>query len=80
MLHLLGENIEWMGDHVRDLGPVLDHPEPILASDHAFDSFLAALTAWAHGVGVALWAHDAAGLADETVAIEGHFLILETAP
>ncbi|KAB2849609.1 MAG: hypothetical protein F9K44_07445 [Hyphomicrobiaceae bacterium] len=80
MLHLLGENIGWMGDQVRDLGPVLDHPQTILASDHDFDAFLAALTAWAHGVGVALWAHNAAGLADETVAIEGHLLILDTAP
>ncbi|MBI3200081.1 MAG: DUF429 domain-containing protein [Myxococcales bacterium] len=48
----------------------------MLAVDHAFDAWLAALTAWAHHHHDT-WTWDQAGLPQANVEVEGHMLILK---
>lgn len=57
----------------------IDVPDLVtmLAVDHAFDAWLAALTAWAHRHDDT-WTWSQAGLPLATVEIEGHMLILKT--
>lgn len=51
--------------------------DSVLSTDHAFDAWLSALTAWSHDNGHTLTWNDA-GLERETVEVEGHILILRT--
>lgn len=56
---------------------VTESEELLLASDHAFDAWLCALTAWSHAHGDTwTWSH--AGLPEDLVEVEGHILILQT--
>lgn len=72
--HFLRNHTEWTGKNIRRLQP--EHPNELLfASDHAFDAWLSALTAWAHHHQECIrW--DEAGISPEAVKIEGHILIL----
>ncbi len=71
----LQENPGWMGQSIRTLEPA-EAPESLLASDHKFDAWLCALTAWAHeNHETLLWT--AAGIPHDIVDLEGHILILD---
>lgn len=71
---LLRANPAWMGQTPRQLLPA-DPPEQLLDSDHTFDAWLAALTAWAHEHDETLdWTE--AAIEPDRVAAEGHILIL----
>jgi hypothetical protein len=52
-------------------------PEEILESDHAFDAFLCALTAWSHRQGMTIaWDQAEPAISEEDVLHEGHILVL----
>lgn len=71
---------EWCGGSPRLLQPAT--PEPwLLASDHAFDAWLSALTAWATDKGETIRWEDThePGMDMKRVEIEGHMLILDHA-
>lgn len=71
---LLKNNTAWMGQAPRDLLPA-EPPEELVNSDHKFDAWLAALTAWAHHNDETLdW--KTAGIAANQVSVEGHILVL----
>jgi hypothetical protein len=61
----------WLG-HGYTLG---DPPESLVATDHAFDAWLSAVTAFAHTEGMTItW--PCAEISEEEVNTEGHILIL----
>jgi hypothetical protein len=63
-----------MGQTPRELLPVTP-PEEVIESDHTFDAWLAALTAWAHEKNETLgWIE--AGIDPAHVDAEGHILVL----
>ncbi|MEQ8854776.1 DUF429 domain-containing protein [Gimesia sp.] len=71
---LLQSNPAWMGQTPRELLPVIP-PEEVIESDHTFDAWLAALTAWAHEKNETLgWIE--AGIDPAHVGAEGHILVL----
>jgi hypothetical protein len=71
---LLQTNQAWMGQAPRKLLPAAP-PEQLVQSDHSFDAWLAALTAWAHENDETLgWM--SAGIEPEHVDVEGHILVL----
>jgi hypothetical protein len=72
----LRDHTTWGGKHTRVLEPEL--PNELLLSDHAFDAWLAALTAWAHRRGECITWNEA-NISKEAVDIEGHILILRQA-
>jgi len=67
----------WQGEHSRTLPRTPD--DPLFADKHAFDAWLAALTAWAHSHSETITFKEAA-LDEEVVDIEGHILILSQEP
>lgn len=73
---VLREDPAWMGGQRRQLEPA-DPPDWLISTDHCFDAWLCALTAWAHDHSECLDWH-AAGLPEDLVEIEGHLLILST--
>jgi len=73
---LLQTNQEWMGDFPRKLLPE-EPPKELLDSNHAFDAFLSALTAWAHSKNETITWQEA-GINGEFVIHEGHFLVLRS--
>lgn len=60
----------WDGFHLAEV------PEDILATDHAFDAFLAALTSFAHDHQQTIAWDEVDKLSEEIVKIEGHILVL----
>ena len=70
----LRDHTGWTGSKARRIEP--EHPDELLfVSDHAFDAWLSALTAWANHHGECIrW--DEAGIAEEAVKVEGHILVL----
>jgi hypothetical protein len=72
---LLRDNQVWMGESVRHVLPRTP-PEALLNSDHAFDAWLCALTAWAHNNGETLSWDEVAEITRRIVGIEGHILVL----
>jgi hypothetical protein len=69
--HLREHSDNWLWDGYR-LGPA---PDQLFLSDHLFDAWLTALTAFAHASQQTIdW--EAAGLKQETVEVEGHILVL----
>lgn len=75
--HFLREHTGWAANKPRRLEP--ERPDELLfVSDHAFDAWLSALTAWAHHNGECIrW--DEAGISEKAVNIEGHILVLRQA-
>lgn len=72
----LQRNAGWLQPHGRMLTPE-EPPDEILESDHAFDAFLSALTAWAHQRGMTIrWDQTMPRLAEAAVLHEGHILVL----
>ena len=78
VFELLKANNSWLGRNRRGLH-VTDLPA-LIATDHAFDAWLSALTAWAHEHRETWGWADTARLDEATVAVEGHILILRTEP
>jgi hypothetical protein len=71
----LQRNFGWTGQNPRTLEPA-EPPDVLLATDHKFDAWLCALTAWAHeNHETVMWL--AAGIPHDVVHIEGHILILK---
>lgn len=74
LYNLLREETAWMGPSTREILPVAI-PDELAESDHVFDGFLCALTAWSHSQGQCLaWQEVEIPAAD--VEIEGHILVL----
>jgi hypothetical protein len=72
----LQQNPGWMQPHSRKLMPE-EPPKELLNSDHAFDAFLSALTAWSHQQGMTIrWDQTAPRLSEDAVLHEGHILVL----
>lgn len=65
----------WMGAAQRVLMPA-QLPREVMATDHAFDAWLCALTAWCHDNGETIDWTQVPGLTQESVEIEGHILVL----
>lgn len=80
MYDFLRSHPSWCGAACRRLEPKTPEPE-ILDTDHAFDAWLSALTAWATRQGQTIRWQDACqpGLDESRVEIEGHILILDHA-
>jgi hypothetical protein len=85
IFRFLNENRCWMGKHQRDLSLDMNGEEALIGSDHAFDAWLAALTAWAHNSTLTIRWDEArfpdgskAFEEDDVVKVEGHILILST--
>lgn len=66
----------WSGQTERTLEP-MDPPMELLATDHAFDAWLCALTAWLHHNKETITWTGVPGLCRDVVDIEGHILILQ---
>jgi len=79
LYQLVREQRAWMGNDMRSIQPP-DMPNEFALSHHYFDSFLCALTAWAHHHGQCIsW--EEAGIDPMIVNIEGHILVLrQTGP
>lgn len=73
---LLRANTSWLGRNSRSLR-VAD-VSALISTDHAFDAWLSALTAWAHEHGETWSWEDTMQLDKATVEVEGHMLILRT--
>ena len=72
----LQQNTEWLQPACRKLMPE-EPPKEILDSDHAFDAFLSALTAWSHKQGMTIrWDQTTPSLPESAVLHEGHILVL----
>ncbi len=75
---LIREQSTWMGKHRRNIQPV-EMPDCLANSDHMFDAFLCALTAWARQDGECIdW--QAARIPSASVEVEGHILVLRQLP
>ncbi len=74
---LLRDHQAWMGNARRNLLPN-QLPQLLESSDHAFDAWLCALTAWAHNHGETISWSDVPTLARGDIEIEGHILVLST--
>ncbi len=62
----------WLGNGYS----LADPPDTLLSTDHAFDAWLSAVTAFAHAEGMTITWQDA-GTSEEEVNVEGHILILK---
>ena len=77
LYRLIREQTCWMDGSNKTICPV-DAPDCLINSDHMFDGFLSALTAFSHHrAGCVNW--QAAGIAKDVVEIEGHILVLKQA-
>lgn len=65
----------WMGEKARKL--VVEDLSALIDTDHAFDAWLSALTAWAHENELTWTWRDSRRLTRAEVEIEGHILILK---
>jgi hypothetical protein len=67
----------WLGLHPRILPN--DLPAEFFKSDHYFDAFLSALTAWAHYNSLTIpWNNIGNMVTEKSVLHEGHILVLST--
>jgi hypothetical protein len=74
--HFLQQNTEWLQPCTRILMPKKP-PKKILDSNHAFDAFLSALTAWSHLHRMTIrWDQTTPRLSEDAVLQEGHILVL----
>ncbi len=74
---LLREETAWMGTSRRQIFPATI-PDELAASDHVFDAYLCALTAWSHSQGECLTWQEV-NIPAACVEIEGHILVLRQA-
>ena len=72
--NLLRNETAWMGQTVRTIYPEII-PDDMAISDHVFDGFLCALTAWSHSQGECLTWQEIE-IPDTVVEVEGHILVL----
>jgi hypothetical protein len=74
VFEVLTADTTWLGPNRR----VLHVPDvaALVATDHAFDAWLSAFTAWAHDHGQTWTWKDTAVLENRTVEVEGHILVL----
>lgn len=67
----------WLGNYKRELPDNL--PNEFIKTDHYFDAFLSALTAWAHYNSLTIpWNNTENMVTEESVFHEGHILVLST--
>jgi hypothetical protein len=72
----LQKHTDWLKPCSRILIPARP-PDEILKSNHAFDAFLSALTAWSHRHAMTIrWDKTAPSLTEAAVLQEGHILVL----
>lgn len=69
---------QWTGASARHIA-VAGDLATIIGSDHTFDAWLAALTAWAHDHNET-WDWKAVRVSEEVIGTEGHILILKPSP
>lgn len=73
----LSDNNGWLCPFEHTLPA--DPPRVIFESDHYFDAFLCALTAWAHSKNLTIpWDHTNGNVTEASVFHEGHILVLST--
>ena len=77
LYNLLREQTAWMGPSIRQIFPATI-PDELAASDHVFDGYLCALTAWSHSQGECLTWQELE-IPAAYVEIEGHILVLRQA-
>ena len=73
----LRSNTDWLGKYNRELPNEL--PDEFIKTDHYFDAFLSALTAWAHFNSLTIpWNKTYDKAIKKSVLHEGHILVLST--